>query len=167
MSFHDRQKLNKGISGSQGGALRTHSFICNCNSNAIILKLPTRYGDTRSLLSRKRHFSDDISSNVLGSPPGEQLLCRLKPRYWFAAHLHCKFSALVEHPESDKYTRFLALDKCLPRRDYLQFLDIEPTSDHVFIDTIVSRQLSTVENPNSSPTMKNETVGESPDLFPG
>ncbi|KAK4472355.1 hypothetical protein MN116_003616 [Schistosoma mekongi] len=88
------------------------------------------YGNTSQLTRRKPHFRNEIESNSLGSPPGEQLLCRLKPRYWFSAHLHCKFSALVDHSHSktnkSRTTYFLALDKCLPNRHYLQFLDIEP-----------------------------------------
>lgn len=47
----------------------------------------------------------------------------LKPAYWFAAHLHCKFAALVPHSD-EKVTKFLALDKCLPNRRFLQILDI-------------------------------------------
>lgn len=52
----------------------------------------------------------------------------LKPDYWFAAHLHCKFAALVKH-EEDKETKFLALDKCLPKRRHLQILDIPSEYD--------------------------------------
>ncbi|CAH8453186.1 unnamed protein product [Schistosoma turkestanicum] len=88
------------------------------------------YGNSNQLIRKKPHFRNEIESDSLGSPPGEQLLCRLKPRYWFSAHLHCKFSAVVEHSESktnkSRITHFLALDKCLPNRHYLQFLDIEP-----------------------------------------
>lgn len=124
-----------------------------------------------------------IEENSLGSPPGEMLLRELRPRYWFAAHLHVKYAALVKHapkaphqsggggssnggtassrqqsiveaqnaarlapgqqpqlggkaaatqpqpPASSgngsgragaKETRFLALDKCLPGRGFLQ-----------------------------------------------
>jgi lariat debranching enzyme len=46
------------------------------------------------------------------------LLEKLKPGYWFSAHLHVKFAAL--YPHSEGHTKFLALDKCLPRRQFLQ-----------------------------------------------
>lgn len=49
----------------------------------------------------------------------------LQPTYWFSAHLHCKFASLVPHKGTDKQTKFLALDKCLPGRRFIQILDIE------------------------------------------
>ncbi|CAF3553608.1 unnamed protein product [Rotaria sp. Silwood1] len=83
------------------------------------------YGDTQRLLQRKQHFHNDIYTNQLGSEPLEEVLLRIQPKYWFSAHLHVKFAALVEHTNG-QLTRFLALDKCIPGRDFLQILDIEP-----------------------------------------
>ena len=87
-----------------------------------------------------------MATNTLGSVAGEVLMkqlqvgnhvayaivaaphSQLQPAYWFAAHLHVKFAAMVTHPPSTagkaKHTRFLALDKCLPRRDFLQVVRV-------------------------------------------
>ena len=151
-------------------------------------------GDLNSLLKRKKHFRDDIDKNQLGSPAGRYLLDRLKPCFWFSAHLHTKYAAIIEHQEqavsseqrpptpsnpdeididdedqptpalnldqldsghdgttntarsmeadgvpeeavstpsfpkhtpiTNRRTYFLALDKCLPRHDFLQLLEI-------------------------------------------
>lgn len=82
------------------------------------------FGDVEKLLKVKSFFEEEISQNKLGSPPCEELLNHIKPSYWFSAHLHCKFSALIPHENTEKFTKFLALDKCLPKRKFLQILDI-------------------------------------------
>lgn len=86
------------------------------------------YGNTEKLLQHKKFFITEVRNNTLGCRPTESLLQQLKPKYWFAAHLHCKFAALVDHQDGT-CTKFLALDKCLPQRDFLQTLDVPSTSD--------------------------------------
>jgi len=87
-----------------------------------------KYGDTEALLRRKPFFREDIDKGELGSKPAQELLHILQPKFWFSAHLHVKFPAIVQHKSEncagDRQTRFLALDKCLPRRQFLQVLDI-------------------------------------------
>lgn len=82
-----------------------------------------QYGDAKALARRKPFFKKEIEKNDLGSPANELLLHFLKPKHWFSAHLHCKFIARVAHPDQTS-TNFLALDKCLPRRDFLSLLTI-------------------------------------------
>ncbi|CAH1995499.1 unnamed protein product [Acanthoscelides obtectus] len=81
------------------------------------------FGNVKQLLKKKPFFREDVESNQLGSQPSKELLHGLKPAYWFAAHLHCKFAALIKH-ENKSITRFLALDKCLPKRKFMQIVDI-------------------------------------------
>nr|SVE74199.1 EOG090X06RW [Daphnia barbata] len=81
------------------------------------------YADTGELLHWKPFFRDEIANNVLGSQANESLLHEVKPKYWFAAHLHCRFAATVQHNETQS-THFLALDKCLPRRQYLELIEV-------------------------------------------
>jgi len=56
-----------------------------------------QYGDVRRLLSQKKYFRKEVEENNLGSPACERLLYELKPKWWFAAHLHVKFFAQVCH----------------------------------------------------------------------
>jgi len=126
------------------------------------------HGNLPLLLQRKPFFKDEIDSGSLGSPANESLLHSLKPKHWFAAHLHVKFEACVRHKNdntstqvakpaastkfhgvesndgicpdnnesnmetlTDQMTRFLSLDKCLPKRRHIQILHVEPSSSKI------------------------------------
>ncbi|KAL9053762.1 MAG: hypothetical protein Q9162_004560 [Coniocarpon cinnabarinum] len=149
-----------------------------------------QHGDLHWLLRVKKHFKEDVQRKLLGSNAASYVLNHLRPFYWFSAHLHVKYAAVVHHqPHSQEEsnlaqcpdnadelslddevenvpqaienpdeisledddtkpttsvikqglnaaeslqqpailnstTQFLALDKCLPKRDFLQLLEI-------------------------------------------
>eukprot|EP00252_Welwitschia_mirabilis_P001623 TRINITY_DN11527_c0_g2_i2.p1 TRINITY_DN11527_c0_g2~~TRINITY_DN11527_c0_g2_i2.p1 ORF type:complete len:429 (+),score=79.52 TRINITY_DN11527_c0_g2_i2:151-1437(+) len=85
----------------------------------------TNFGNSEKLVRHKPHFETEVRNHSLGSRAAEEILKKLKPSYWFSAHLHTKFTAVVQHGEGGPITKFLALDKCLPGRNFLQIIDIE------------------------------------------
>lgn len=90
------------------------------------------YGDKQNLIQEKPFFRNEVSTRTLGSPALASLLTRLKPSFWFSAHLHVKFAALVPFDtdsEPKSITRFLALDKAIKGRKFLQVIDIPATDD--------------------------------------
>ncbi|XP_065211972.1 lariat debranching enzyme B isoform X1 [Planococcus citri] len=127
-------------------------------------------GCIKTLLMNKPYFKREVDANTLGNKPCKELLDHLKPNYWFAAHLHTKFSALVDHkckenPGENRKTAFLALDKCLPRRKYHEIIDIPSDENNSEIelyydlewltilhltDHLMSSRKSTNSMPNST-----------------
>lgn len=81
------------------------------------------YGNKEQLLRFKPYFRVDMQNGKMGSGPCFYLLTTLRPHNWYAAHMHCRFDANVPH-DNNESTRFVALDKCLPNKKFLDFLTI-------------------------------------------
>lgn len=89
----------------------------------------TKYGNEEQLLRYKPYFREDIEHNQLGNPYSTELIGEIRPHYWFAGHLHCKFQATVSHEandecEAESQTNFLALHKCNRVRMNQMFFDV-------------------------------------------
>lgn len=57
------------------------------------------HGNWRQLVRFKPFFAKDIQTGKLGSPVNKMLLEKLVPRYWYCAHLHCRFDAVYKRPQ--------------------------------------------------------------------
>jgi lariat debranching enzyme len=53
-----------------------------------------RHGDERALFRMKPLFEQESRDGSLGNPAAQYVMDRLRPAYWFSAHMHCKFSAI-------------------------------------------------------------------------
>lgn len=56
-------------------------------------------GNFKQLFRFKPDFEGDARSGKLGSIAAKQVVERLRPQYWFSAHLHCKYAAVLKHGE--------------------------------------------------------------------
>ncbi|KAI1110644.1 lariat debranching enzyme, C-terminal domain-containing protein [Nemania sp. NC0429] len=56
------------------------------------------HGDAQGLYEIKRHFKKESLDGRLGSPAAAQVMDRLRPAFWFSAHMHCKFASIKKYP---------------------------------------------------------------------
>ncbi|KXJ96386.1 lariat debranching enzyme, C-terminal domain-domain-containing protein [Microdochium bolleyi] len=52
------------------------------------------HGNARALWKMKPDFERESKDGSLGNPAATYVMDRLRPAYWFSAHMHCKFSAV-------------------------------------------------------------------------
>jgi lariat debranching enzyme len=52
-----------------------------------------RYGDEKELFRMKPDFEQESKDGSLGNQAATYVMDRLRPPYWFAAHMHCRFAA--------------------------------------------------------------------------
>jgi lariat debranching enzyme len=89
----------------------------------------TQFGDVAGLLKRKPFFKTEIQEKRLGDPNLDAVMETLSPHYWFASHLHVKHAAEIPLQCNPKFkTKFLSLDKILPRRSFMQIVEIPTQS---------------------------------------
>lgn len=58
------------------------------------------FGDSEGLFRKKRGFREDSVHGRLGNVAAREVLDRLRPPYWFSAHLHVQFAASMPHVDA-------------------------------------------------------------------
>lgn len=56
-------------------------------------------GNHRQLFKFKPYFEQEAKDGTLGSVAATKVLERLRPPYWFSAHMHAKYSAIWKHED--------------------------------------------------------------------
>lgn len=56
-----------------------------------------KHGRKEVLFKMKPDFERESNDGTLGNPAAANVMDRLRPRYWFSAHLHCKFTAIKDY----------------------------------------------------------------------
>jgi lariat debranching enzyme len=59
-----------------------------------------RHGDEEWLFRKKPDFRRESKDGSLGSVAAEYVMDRLRPPYWFSAHMHIKFAALKKYADT-------------------------------------------------------------------
>jgi lariat debranching enzyme len=62
-------------------------------------------GDYKQLFRWKPDFEQEAKDGTLGSVAATTVLERLRPAYWFSAHMHCKFAGLWAHADTASVQR--------------------------------------------------------------
>jgi len=78
-------------------------------------------GNWKKLFRQKAHLEEDARNGQLGSVAAKLVVDRLKPRWWFSAHLHCKFAGVIDHNEGG-----LESKGALPRAQSVQVAPPQP-----------------------------------------
>ncbi|KAI2463344.1 lariat debranching enzyme, C-terminal domain-containing protein [Annulohypoxylon bovei var. microspora] len=60
------------------------------------------HGNTTSLFKWKPDFKKESLDGSLGNPAAEYVMDRLRPKYWFSAHMHCKYPAVKIYKNQTK-----------------------------------------------------------------
>ncbi|KAG9239191.1 lariat debranching enzyme, C-terminal domain-containing protein [Amylocarpus encephaloides] len=73
-----------------------------------------KHGNQISLFKAKPHFEQESKDGTLGSLAASYVMDRLRPPYWFAAHMHCKFSATKIYQDKGSGSAELASPSNVP-----------------------------------------------------
>lgn len=109
-------------------------------------------GDSQDLFKKKQHFVEDANSSQLGSMAALYVMNRLRPPYWFSAHLHVKYAATVKHGDA---TSALPYNPALLRKTSGP---VAPSKNHDEIDLDLDDEAAATGNKNTADVTSEKTT---------
>ncbi|KAF2495904.1 DBR1-domain-containing protein [Lophium mytilinum] len=82
-------------------------------------------GDWKTLFRKKSHFEEEARDGTLGSVAAKLVLDRLRPAYWFSAHMHIKYSAIWNHEGPPEAAKEPQTKEALPKNNEEIDLDMD------------------------------------------
>lgn len=134
-----------------------------------------RHGNERALFRAKPDFEQESKDGTLGNLAATYVMDRLRPPYWFAAHMHCKFAATKVYERVDKAPEpTIPLDapevtpevKVVPETSVLAGAHNEDEIDLDMDDDDSAPQETTLPNGSSSTKTQDQTKLENPGVPP-
>ena len=92
-----------------------------------------KHGDVQQLYRTRPMWKEESLDGSLGSPAAEYVMDRLRPAFWFSAHMHWKFAAVKTYPPP---ARAVGLDGTAEAAATIETSPVPPTQE------------APVENPN-------------------
>ncbi len=110
-----------------------------------------KHGNSNALWKMKPDFRQESLDGTLGNPAAAYLMDRVRPAYWFSAHLHCKFAAIKEYdaPDTQATSAIAADDSNEPESSKIVE---EPTANPDEIDLDTDENDETPKKDDSGPT---------------
>lgn len=135
------------------------------------------HGNSRALFNMKPDFEQESKDGTLGSQAAAYVMDRLRPPYWFAAHMHCKFAATKTYEDTtvakDISTTNIADTNGSTAKESIEPADIHNT-DEIDLDidddeavpkqTVATNGTSVLKNQDEISLDEDEPVGGGPAL---
>ncbi|RKF83679.1 Lariat debranching enzyme [Golovinomyces cichoracearum] len=100
------------------------------------------YGDTKSLFKNKPDFQEESRNGIFGNEAARLVMDRLRPPYWFSAHMHCRYAATRVYDAL--YSRASKKNPPLsPSKTETVSIEIPKNPDEIDLDAEITDETST------------------------
>lgn len=116
-----------------------------------------KLGNSEQLFRKKRDFREESANGTLGNIAAEYVLDRLRPPYWFSAHLHVKYAALktfhdaeANNKADEKDTETVKAEAPAPKEANPDEIDLDDDEDDEAEQAVAPPKTQTETQPDQA-----------------